>query len=207
MVAIRHTTKEFDVSTTRCVAQTRRKGAASVAVIGAAMASWTCVQGAQAASVQNARCAASPPQTEGPYYTDGPPRRQVLATAATKGTHLILTGRVLGTRCQPLTGARVDFWQANATGSYDNSGYKFRGYQLTDAKGRYRLVTVVPGLYPGRTEHIHVKVTPKGRATLTTQLFFPGVAENDGDGIFDARLLIKIKKTKTQWNGTFSFVI
>lgn len=183
-----------------------RIGRAGAASLGAAIA-WIGVSSAHASGIQNATCATSPPQTEGPYYTDGPPKRQVLATRSTNGTRLVLAGRVLGTGCAPLAGARVDFWQANAGGSYDNSGYKFRGYQLTDGKGRYRLVTVVPGLYPGRTEHIHVKVTPKGRATLTTQLFFPGVAENDGDGIFDARLLIKIKKTNTQWNGTFNFVV
>ena len=34
--------------------------------------------------------------------------------------------------------------------------------------------SIVPGVYPGRTRHIHVKVQPRGGRVLTTQLYFPG---------------------------------
>ena len=85
---------------------------------------------------------------------------------------------------KPVANALIDFWQADARGAYDNSGYRFRGHQLTDAKGQYTLFTVVPGLYPGRTKHIHVKVQAPRKPVLTTQLFFPGVAGNRSDGIF-----------------------
>ena len=44
------------------------------------------------------------------------------------------------------------------------------GHQFTDADGRYRLETVVPGLYPGRTRHIHVKVQAKGGPVLTKRI-------------------------------------
>ena len=87
--------------------------------------------------------------------------------------------------------ALIDFWQCDARGVYDNEGYRFRGHQLTDAKGRYTLFTVVPGLYTGRTKHIHVKVQAPGEPVLTTQLFFPGVAGNASDGIFDTECLIR----------------
>jgi len=55
-------------------------------------------------------------------------------------------------------GALLDFWQADAAGDYDNTGFRLRGHQFSGADGRFRLATVVPGLYPGRTRHIHVKV-------------------------------------------------
>jgi protocatechuate 3,4-dioxygenase beta subunit len=74
---------------------------------------------------------------------------------------------------------------------YDNSGFRFRGHQFTDAKGRYALTTVVPGLYPGRTRHIHLKVQAPGDPVLTTQLFFPGVAANRSDGIFTSETLVR----------------
>ena len=35
-----------------------------------------------------------------------------------------------------------------------------------------------------------MKVTPPGGATLTTQLYFPGTAANDADGIYDPSLLL-----------------
>lgn len=154
-----------------------------------------------------ATCAASPAQAEGPYYTPNPPRRRSFVSKGTVGTRLVLSGRVLDTKCRPLVGARVDFWQADGKGVYDNSGYRFRGYQLTTKGGRYRLVTVVPGQYPGRTEHIHVKVTAAGGSTLTTQLYFPNSDTNDGDGIFDPALVMHLSTAKRPWRATFSFVV
>ncbi len=129
-------------------------------------------------------------QTEGPYFTPSSPLRRSIVPAGAAGTRLTLTGRVLTTGCRPVPRALVDFWQADARGAYDNSGYRFRGHQLTDARGRYRLETVVPGLYTGRTRHIHVKVQAPGRPVLTTQLYFPGVAANRADGIFDPSLVV-----------------
>ena len=79
--------------------------------------------------------------------------------------------------CKPLAGALLDFWQADDKGRYDNSGSRLRGHQFTDAEGRYRLRSVVPGLYPGRTRHIHVKVQSRDGRVLTTQLYFPGEAK------------------------------
>jgi protocatechuate 3,4-dioxygenase beta subunit len=67
-----------------------------------------------------------------------------------------------------------------------------RGHQLTDAEGRYRLETVLPGVYPGRTRHIHVKAQAPNRPPLTTQLYFPGEAGNARDGIFDPALLVAL---------------
>jgi protocatechuate 3,4-dioxygenase beta subunit len=133
----------------------------------------------------------TPAQTEGPFFTPRSPRRRSIAPAGSSGTRLTLTGRVLTTGGRPIPRALLDFWQADARGVYDNSGYRFRGHQLADARGRYVLQTVVPGLYTGRTRHIHVKAqAPRGRV-LTTQLYFPGEARNRDDGLFDPELLLR----------------
>ena len=132
----------------------------------------------------------TPPLSEGPFWTPRSPRRRSIVPAGARGTPLTLSGRVLTTAGRPLARAVVDFWQCDAGGAYDNDGFRFRGHQLTNARGRYTLFTVVPGLYSGRTRHIHVKVQAPGFPVLTTQLFFPGVARNRSDGIFDARCLV-----------------
>ena len=118
----------------------------------------------------------TPELTEGPYFTPNSPKRKSILPASAVGTRLTLTGRVLTTAGKPVKNALIDVWQADARGAYDNSGYRFRGHQFTNAKGQYALFTVVPGLYPGRTKHIHVKVQAPHEPVLTTQLFFPGVA-------------------------------
>ena len=150
----------------------------------------------------------TPALTEGPYFTPNSPKRKSILAAGVAGTRLTLSGRVLTTAGRPVANALIDFWQANARGSYDNSGYRFRGHQFTDARGRYTLFTVVPGLYPGRTKHIHVKVQAPRESVLTTQLFFPGVAGNSGDSIYDPDCQVKRWRiSKGRRLATFDFVL
>lgn len=146
-------------------------------------------------------------QTEGPYYKAGAPENADLVTDGMAGTRLTLTGAVVDTGCAPLAGAKVEIWQADASGAYDNAGYTLRGYVMTDADGRFTIHTVVPGEYPGRTEHIHVKVTPAGGRTLTSQLYFPGTTANDADGIYSPDMLLAITQDGDALIGTYTFVI
>jgi protocatechuate 3,4-dioxygenase beta subunit len=98
---------------------------------------------------------------------------------------------VLSPECKPHAGALLDFWQANGEGAYDNEGYRLRGHQFSDDRGRFELATVVPGEYPGRTRHIHVMVQPEGGEVLTTQLYFPKEPANERDPLFDDLLLVR----------------
>jgi protocatechuate 3,4-dioxygenase beta subunit len=103
--------------------------------------------------------------------------------------------------------AVVDVWHADDRGSYDNTGYRLRGHQLTDDAGRYRVETIVPGVYPGRTRHFHVKVQPPGGSVLTTQLYFPGEPGNQRDFIFDADLVMAVRDAETGKLARFDFVL
>jgi fermentation-respiration switch protein FrsA (DUF1100 family) len=123
------------------------------------------------------------------------------------GTQLILRGTVYTIDCQPVAGALLDFWQADAQGVYDNVGYRLRGRQLSDSAGGYSLETVLPGEYPGRPPHIHVKVQAPGQPALTTQLYFPDNPQNAADNIFDPRLLVSIQETATGLSGAFDFYL
>lgn len=132
----------------------------------------------------------TPPQTAGPFYTPDSPQRTSLLEPDITGERLLLSGRVLDRDCRPLAGVWLDFWQADADGAYDNRGYRLRGHQYSDDQGEYRLETILPGLYPGRTRHIHVRVGAPGRRMLTTQLYFPDVAQNQRDWLFQPELLV-----------------
>jgi protocatechuate 3,4-dioxygenase beta subunit len=132
-------------------------------------------------------CKVTPRQTEGPFFKPASPRRARLEESAT----LIVTGRVVGQDCKPLAHALLDFWHADEHGDYDNAGFRFRGHQFTDGEGRYRLETILPGSYPGRTRHIHVKLQARGGRVLTTQLYFPGETGNARDGLFREELMVR----------------
>jgi protocatechuate 3,4-dioxygenase beta subunit len=151
--------------------------------------------------------ALTPALTEGPYFKTGSPERSSLLDPGMPGTQLTLTGYVLTAGCQPVAHALLDFWQADSQGQYDNAGFTLRGHEYTDQNGRYQLETVIPGLYPGRTEHIHVKVQAPGGPLLTTQLFFPGVQNNQSDSIYDPALLVKLEGSGAHMQAAFDFVI
>jgi protocatechuate 3,4-dioxygenase beta subunit len=149
----------------------------------------------------------TPSQTEGPYYKAGSPERTSLREPGLVGTPLTITGYVFSTACQPIAHAWLDFWQADGNGNYDNAGFKLRGHQFTDKQGRYQLETIVPGEYPGRTRHIHVKVQAPGQPVLTTQLYFPGEPRNTSDSIFSPELLMQVQNTSNGQLATFDFVL
>jgi protocatechuate 3,4-dioxygenase beta subunit len=149
----------------------------------------------------------TPEQTEGPFFTPDTPERQSLLEAGMAGTRLVVTGAVLSTDCQPIAGALLDFWQADNDGVYDNEGFRLRGHQFAAADGTFRLETIVPGLYPGRTRHIHVKAQAPDQPVLATQLYFPGEPDNAGDGIFDEALLMDVQDVADGKTATFNFVL
>jgi len=130
-------------------------------------------------------------QTEGPYYSPRTPLKANFRADAA-GEPIVLEGLVLDTQCRPLPGAWLDFWHADSTGAYDNAGFRLRGHQVTDANGRYRLETILPAVYPGRTRHIHVKLSAKeGGRILTTQTYFPGESGNARDGLYRPELVAR----------------
>jgi protocatechuate 3,4-dioxygenase beta subunit len=147
------------------------------------------------------------PQTEGPFYSPDTPRRRSLLEDGLPGDRLALAGVVVDTRCRAIPRALLDFWQADANGDYDTEGFRLRGHQFTDRRGRYRLETIVPALYTGRTRHIHVKAQRRGGEVLTTQLYFPGEPANQSDPIFDATLLMNVRRAGTARRATFTFVL
>lgn len=157
-------------------------------LMGGGLFSRQSIAGAQVPS-----CVVRPEQTEGPYFVDERLNRSDIRSDPTDGqvkagTPLVLTMqifRVGSGDCQPLHGAQVDIWHCDALGVYSDArdagfntvGQKFlRGYQITDARGEAKFITIYPGWYAGRTVHIHVKVRTAsvvGRSfEFTSQMYF-----------------------------------
>jgi protocatechuate 3,4-dioxygenase beta subunit len=150
---------------------------------------------------------ATPPQTAGPFYKPRSPERKSLLEPGIQGTRIVLEGNIRSTKCKPIQRALVDFWQADGSGAYDNAGYRLRGHQFADGAGKYRLETVVPGLYPGRTRHFHVRVQAPNRPVLTTQLYFPDEPGNKRDSIFNPKLVMALRGSGESQVASFDFVL
>jgi protocatechuate 3,4-dioxygenase beta subunit len=176
-----------------------------------------------------AGCVLQRESTEGPYWLDLHLLRRNIR-GGRPGTPLTLRLKVVdATTCKPIKNATVDIWHADAGGVYSgvsgNKGNFLRGIQRSDASGNVRFETIVPGWYPGRTPHIHVKVFVSGNEVHTGQVFFrPSVlntiyaqgayasrgkadTSNSSDGIYGqagARSLLAMKRKGSSPSGGYS---
>lgn len=114
-----------------------------------------------------------------------------------KGERVLVTGQVMDTDCKPISGARVEIWQACATGRYNHAAdrnrlaldpnFQYWGHMVTDATGKYTFRTIIPGYYPldprfvgiaptdagqYRPPHIHFRVHAPRFLSITTQMYF-----------------------------------
>ena len=173
------------------------KGAASVVVSQTLLANCAAASDLTAAtdstattttSTGNSSCVLTAALTEGPFFVDEKLNRSDIRTDPTTGVvsagiPLALTfnvERVTSSACTPLTGAYLDVWHCDSTGTYSDvsgSSRKFlRGYQITDANGIAAFTTIYPGWYSGRAVHIHFKLRLYAGTTktyeFTSQFFF-----------------------------------
>lgn len=77
---------------------------------------------------------------------------------------LVVAGRVLDAHtCQPISGARIEHWQAGSEGVYVD---RLRAYLTSDDRGAYRFETEWPA---AAVPHIHFRIVADGYHTLSTQ--------------------------------------
>jgi catechol 1,2-dioxygenase len=120
------------------------------------------------------------------------------------GDGLVFSGRVVDHEGNPLPGAVLDVWHADAKGLY--SGFTpelpegiLRGKVIADDEGRYEVRSIVPapytiphdgptgrmiataGWHPWRPAHIHLIVSADGHEALTTQLYIDSSEYLDDD--------------------------
>ena len=120
------------------------------------------------------------------------------------GERIHVHGRVFDEDGQPLRGALVEVWQANAAGRYRHKvdehdapldpNFNGAGRTLTDENGHYSFKTIKPGPYPWgnhhnawRPAHIHFSLFGAGiLSRLVTQMYFPGDPLQPLDPIFNS---------------------
>ena len=121
---------------------------------------------AGASATAQPKCAPTPRDAEGPFYKPNAPVREAT------GKGLTVRGMVKSAAtCEPLGAARIEWWQANPKGEYDDA---HRGSLVTGNGGTYRFETDFPPPYYGRPSHIHFKAEAQGYRPLTTQLYPKG---------------------------------
>lgn len=148
----------------------------------------------------------------GPFHVEDAPPFAVgedIARGA-PGEPCFVSGRVLGTSGEPVDGARLEVWQADAEGFYDvqrpgAAVHQARGTGQTDADGRFAFRTIVAeayeipsdgpvgrllaglGRHAWRPAHLHFRITAPGYEPLTTHVFRSDGPYLESDAVFGVR--------------------
>jgi hydroxyquinol 1,2-dioxygenase len=155
---------------------------------------------------------ATPATVLGPFHIEGSPELAYGAdmSQGLPGTPLYLHGTVRDLEGQPVAGAVLDIWQADAEGLYESQyadvdEARLRGKYTTRDDGGYCVRTIAPFGYSipmdgpvgeliGRTAishfrpaHIHVLLAVPGFEPLITHLFQEGADYLDSDVVFGTK--------------------
>jgi protocatechuate 3,4-dioxygenase beta subunit len=161
----------------------------------------------------------------GPFYLPDAPQKNLGDDLSDDrdGVTVLVHGKVTDTLKNPLPGAMIDTWQADAAGTYpiqeQASGqdkYDLRGIFRTNDKGEYWYTTVLPKPYTvpydgpvgkllragnrhaWRAAHLHYIIRAEGMNAITTEVFFDNTEYIDNDAVFGVRksLITKIEPAK-----------
>lgn len=147
----------------------------------------------------------TPAQTKGPFYPipeiesqkyfDVDLTRLDDKSPVADGEIIAIEGAIVTLGEQPLPNTLIEVWQACHSGRYNHPhdgnkspidpNFQYWGRMTTGEDGKFRFKTILPGKYPGRPPHIHVRVVSPDRPELITQLYFQQNDESNlKDGIY-----------------------
>ncbi|MDH4441040.1 MAG: dioxygenase [Rhizobium sp.] len=156
---------------------------------------------------------ATPNTIRGPFFrTDAPERKRDSSISLDGvGEPLLVAGRVVDLDGEPVAGAEIITWQANAQGYYENQQpdlqpeFNLRGLFQADAAGRFGYRSVRPAGYSvphdgpvgrlladagyplHRPAHLHFQIRAAGFETITTHIYDGGDPRLGEDALFGVR--------------------
>ncbi len=151
----------------------------------------------------------TPPEIEGPFHplqaqkdVDFDLTRIEGHRKSAEGKLFEISCQVLDQHGQPVPDATVELWQANHYGRYNHPHDRnpakldphFQGWAIVQSgqQGGLRFKSILPGTYPvsdqwTRPPHLHFKVSKRGYAELTTQMYFPDQPLNKPDRLLQRK--------------------
>jgi hydroxyquinol 1,2-dioxygenase len=147
----------------------------------------------------------------GPFFVEDSPAVELGGdiSGGAPGQPCWVEGTVTDVTGRPVSGARIEVWEADEDGfydvQYDDDRTSGRGHLFTDDDGAYRFWGVTPTPYPiphdgpvgkmldavgrspMRASHLHFKVDAPGMRTLVTHIFVRGDELLDSDSVFGVK--------------------
>lgn len=147
----------------------------------------------------------------GPFYVEGAPGYDLGEDVANgaAGIPCQVRGTVRGLNGEPVPGAEIHVWQADAQGKYDVQRavpeHRARGVLHANGRGEYHFRSILAEAYPipddgpvgdmlratkrhpWRPAHLHFMIKAPGYETLITHVFRAGDPYLDSDAVFGVR--------------------
>jgi hydroxyquinol 1,2-dioxygenase len=148
----------------------------------------------------------------GPFFVEGAPSFDLGEDVANgaPGIPCLVRGTVRGLDGEPVPGAEIQVWQADAEGKYDVQragleAHQARGVLHANGKGQYHFRSILAEAYPipddgpvgemlratrrhpWRPAHLHFMITAPGYERLITHVFRNGDPYLDSDAVFGVR--------------------
>jgi hydroxyquinol 1,2-dioxygenase len=171
----------------------------------------------------------------GPFYVEGAPIFELGEDVArgAPGLPCDVSGSVRGLDGEPVPGAEIHVWQADAEGKYDVQrreldAHQARGVLHADGKGRYHFRSILAEAYPipddgpvgdmlkatkrhpWRPAHLHFMIKAPGYETLITHVFRNGDPYLDSDAVFGVRQSLVadwVKQPDGRYQVDYDFVL
>ena len=100
------------------------------------------------------------------------------------GKKILIKGKVLDNNCVPISGVKVNIWQANPFGLYQFSAddiynerydknFRGSGNTLTNNLGEFEFITVYPGKVNSMSPNIIFRLEHQNFYPFETKMFFP----------------------------------
>jgi len=147
----------------------------------------------------------------GPFYVEGAPSYDLGEDVANgaAGEPCTVRGTIRGLGGEPVPGAEIHVWQADAEGKYDvqrdAAEHRARGVLHANGRGEYHFRSILAEAYPipddgpvgdmlratkrhpWRPAHLHFMIEAPGYETLITHVFRAGDPYLDSDAVFGVR--------------------
>lgn len=172
----------------------------------------------------------------GPFYQENAPELENESSfikTVDNGEKVYISGKVLDTSGNPISGATLDIWQTASNGLYhmqdaDQLEHNLCGKLTTDNNGNYSFTTIKPvsyaiptdgpvgsflkiyGSHPFRPAHIHFIISAEGYQSVTTELYSSDDEYLESDAVYGVKNslivdYIKDSENPVSWSLKYNF--
>ena len=114
-------------------------------------------------------------------------RRYTGSFTEAQGKKIAIYGRVMDKNCVPITDLKINMWQANSYGMFQNSSHQSAkskrydqyfvgsGTSVSNNMGYFHFLTIIPGKTKNSSPHLNIMIRDISKKNFSTNIFFDDI--------------------------------